>query len=873
MSGGGCVTTGSVLGSGGEATIYSVVEDSTLAAKRYTTPTPERSAKLRLMIACQPHDPMAAQGHTSICWPTSLLTEPNGTNVGFLMPRIDNAKSLPLFEIWSPKSRRCLASGFTWKHLFRIGSNLASVVAEIHAKGYVIGDFNESNVLVSDRALVSIVDCDSMQVRDSQRGRIYRCLVGKPDFTAPELVGHSFQNVDRTPEQDRFALAVMLFTLLMEGTHPFSGVWRTGGDPPPIEERIRLGASPYVDDPRVRVMPGAPPFSTLDGELQGLFKRAFGVGTKNPSARPDAREWQSILAKKLNVLLTCRQSKSHLYLNHLSKCPWCERKDRIGSDPFPGSQWQQPPLRQVPMAPQIPLTNAGTTLPGTPAAAIPFTNPVRTTIRTYSSRSSFVIATLAVAACLAVSLLIAPYLHAWSAMALTGLTSLGLNAWLLKPTPSRTGSIQLFVLGKLPFAACASLCASFFSILRLMIDRGYFINFTTINLFVALARLIPFVVLTLGFRIAIWPYARRVLAANGNGLGFSGLVTSGLILSFLGFWLIGSALPRARRAVSDPAQTIPSVASSSTQAEQQIRGMIASWASAHSANDITTEASFYAPKVESYFAHRRVSRTFISELLQAAINKGNRLSLYRADNVQIQMSSTTKAIVALEKVWTSSGATEEVHHTQSQLGVANLNGTWLISSEKDLSDRIETTSNDQPELTTSGEGPTTEGVTVPEAPSPAGTQPQSADSQSPPVSQTQNLTAAPPTSPESPVDITGTLDRIDSHSGQMFYNLTNTSSITFPAVTKMQFYSDSGRIGQPRGLVAKIPPLQVGQSGQVILSISYDAQESFGILGDSFGMNQGDQVFCRALASRFAGYAGVVLETNSFRIKMRFPCQ
>ena len=62
-------------------------------------------------------------------------------------------------------------------------------------------------------ALITLLDCDSFQVSDPQLGKNYRCPVGKPEYTAPELQGKSFRDQDRTVATDSFALAVMLFQM------------------------------------------------------------------------------------------------------------------------------------------------------------------------------------------------------------------------------------------------------------------------------------------------------------------------------------------------------------------------------------------------------------------------------------------------------------------------------------------------------------------------------------------------------------------------------------------------------------------------------------------------------------------------------------
>jgi formylglycine-generating enzyme required for sulfatase activity len=93
-------------------------------------------------------------------------------------------------------------------------------MAALHARGYVVGDVNESNVLVAERSLITLVDTDSFQVRDAQTGVVYRCPVGKPEFTPPELQGRRFADVDRNPEHDQFGLAVLLASRRPSGDDP-----------------------------------------------------------------------------------------------------------------------------------------------------------------------------------------------------------------------------------------------------------------------------------------------------------------------------------------------------------------------------------------------------------------------------------------------------------------------------------------------------------------------------------------------------------------------------------------------------------------------------------------------------------------------------
>ncbi len=333
------------LGRGGEACVYTVPTDTNLVAKVYHHPTVEQARKLEVMLANPPENPTANLGHISIAWPIELLrssNESNSTNdggesiVGFLMPRLRGMR--PSIDFYNPRTRRQCCPLFNYQYLLRTARNLAAAFAALHTSGYCVGDVNESNILVSDTALVTVVDTDSFQVRDPSNDVVYRCPVGKPEFTPPELQNKTFAQCDRTTAHDLFGLAVLIFQLLMEGTHPFSGIFQGYGDPPPYEARIVSGHFTYSQKQHVPYIPTpiAPSLEILHPTLQELFVRCFEDGHSNPLLRPNAQTWHSALAEAENALVTCTSNPQHRYSNHLLRCPWCERRLQLGGrDPFP----------------------------------------------------------------------------------------------------------------------------------------------------------------------------------------------------------------------------------------------------------------------------------------------------------------------------------------------------------------------------------------------------------------------------------------------------------------------------------------------------------------------------------------------------------
>ena len=322
---------------GGEADIFLLPDDPSLAVKIYHAPSDERASKLLLMAQFPPDDPSLAIGHTSIAWPTDLINLPGKPNeiVGFVMPRLQGMS--PVSDFYNPVKRGQLCPLFSYRYLLQAARNIAMTVSALHRKDYVIGDLNDRNILVGTNALISFVDTDSFQVQDAKLNRTYRCLVGSPDFTPPELQGRNFEHRDRVIAHDHFGLAVLLFQILMEGYHPYDGIYQGKGGSPSRADRIAVGHFTYGKyKVPYSLRSDSPSFEMLHPELQTLFLRAFEEGDSNPQARPLASEWQTALETATKSLATCPDNSQHLYSSHLQSCPWCARTQQLrGADPFP----------------------------------------------------------------------------------------------------------------------------------------------------------------------------------------------------------------------------------------------------------------------------------------------------------------------------------------------------------------------------------------------------------------------------------------------------------------------------------------------------------------------------------------------------------
>lgn len=353
------------IAGGGEGHIYEIAGLQGFVAKIYKPgkASPDRLAKLRVMLAYPPDNPTKSINHNSIAWPADLLYSDPGLRqfIGFLMPRIEALSSIS--DVYHVPTRKKRFPSFNWKYLITSSHNMASAISALHDKNYVVGDLNESNILVTDKALVSVIDADSFQVIDPLSRKTFRSIVGKEEFTAPELAGVAFAKIDRKPEHDRFALAVLIFMLLMEGRHPFDGIDRRPGEQPTYQKMIQdnwfvsahLGKSNVITPPK-----GCPPFSMLPIRLQSLFIQCFEAGANDPSARPTAHDWAHDLKLCMSTLMICSVNPQHQFSHHLSLCPWCQRMKSLRlSDPFPpvvtkGKQVPLPSISNKATRPQRP---------------------------------------------------------------------------------------------------------------------------------------------------------------------------------------------------------------------------------------------------------------------------------------------------------------------------------------------------------------------------------------------------------------------------------------------------------------------------------------------------------------------------------------
>ncbi|EFC90535.1 serine/threonine protein kinase [Dethiosulfovibrio peptidovorans DSM 11002] len=258
------ITMVSSLGSGGEGTCW--LADDGRVCKIYR---PEKlhsyqEPKLEKMVD-------AGCSTTGICWPRDILRDGCGRFVGYVMDRAEGIslhKALfvkPLFERNFPE--------WTRRNLVDLAIDVTEKICALHGRNVLLGDINPQNIMLDRTGKAYFVDTDSYQLEN------YPCPVGTANFTAPEIQGKDFKFFLRTKAHEEFALATLIFMILLPGKPPYSH--QGGGDP---GENIRLGNFPYaVGEKRSENVPRGPwrnIFSNLPRAIKDGFEAVFNRGDR-----------------------------------------------------------------------------------------------------------------------------------------------------------------------------------------------------------------------------------------------------------------------------------------------------------------------------------------------------------------------------------------------------------------------------------------------------------------------------------------------------------------------------------------------------------------------------------------------------------------
>lgn len=244
------------LGSGGEAIVY--LTNTPYVAKIYKNDniTKRKYEKIKLMLSKNINC-------SGICYPVEIIYNSKNEFVGYLMPQ---AKGQELQKsVFGPKPL-FLKKFPDWKKrdTVELCVTILGKIKYLHDRNIIMGDINPANILVVSPKEVYFVDTDSYQVED------FPCPVGTNNYTAPEIQRKHFSDFLRTRGNENFAVATLLFMIMLPGKPPYS---QQGGEDP-ISNIIKMDFSyPFGDNSNKKTPDG--PWRYIWSHLTYELKEAF----------------------------------------------------------------------------------------------------------------------------------------------------------------------------------------------------------------------------------------------------------------------------------------------------------------------------------------------------------------------------------------------------------------------------------------------------------------------------------------------------------------------------------------------------------------------------------------------------------------------
>lgn len=270
------------ISSGAEGMVF-LTDNRLKVAKIYhkNVITPLRWSKLTKMVA------MGIKS-SGICWPQDLLFF-KGVPVGYTM-FLGKGKTLgnifdgpdAMFNNFPEWNREDIAATLI---------NLIEKYLYLHMHNIIAGDIQLKNALLYSSNAVYLIDMDSVQVGNLP------CPVGTEEFTDPRLWGRDFASFVRRLEDEDYSIAMLVFSSLFCGLHPYAT--RNGAET--LREEILEKNFPYfLDNSEEEHIPlGGYNYiwQYLSGTLRTMLYNTFKLGRSY-----EALQWyEAVLEYKENL--------------------------------------------------------------------------------------------------------------------------------------------------------------------------------------------------------------------------------------------------------------------------------------------------------------------------------------------------------------------------------------------------------------------------------------------------------------------------------------------------------------------------------------------------------------------------------------------
>ncbi len=278
----------SKVAAGGEGIIYTTNTPYVAKIYKRENNTKRKYEKIKLMLSKK----IECEG---VCYPVAALYNSNKEFIGYMMPKAKGKelqKSIfikPLFLKNFPNWKK--------RDTVELCITILEKIKYLHDRNIVMGDINPANILIVSPKEVYFVDTDSYQVED------FPCPVGTNNYTAPEIQRKHFSDFLRTMGNENFAVATLLFMIMLPGKPPYS---QQGGEDP-INNIIKMDFSYPFGDSSNKKTPDGPwryIWSHLTYDLKKAFYNTFRKGGdySTEETRLTVDEWLPIFTYYLELL-------------------------------------------------------------------------------------------------------------------------------------------------------------------------------------------------------------------------------------------------------------------------------------------------------------------------------------------------------------------------------------------------------------------------------------------------------------------------------------------------------------------------------------------------------------------------------------------
>lgn len=276
------------VAAGGEGIIYTTNTPYVAKIYKKENNTRRKYEKIKLMLSKR----IKCQG---ICYPLAALYNNKKEFIGYLMPEARGKELQKSLFI-----KKLLEKNFpTWRKrdTVELCITILQKIKYLHDRNIIMGDINPANILVVSPKEVYFVDTDSYQIED------FPCPVGTINYTAPEIQRRHFSGFLRTKGNENFAVATLLFMIMLPGKPPYS---QQGGEDP-ISNIIKMDFSYPFGDNSNKKTPDGPwryIWSHLTYDLKKAFYNTFRIDGENSKKddRLSVNEWLSIFKYYLELL-------------------------------------------------------------------------------------------------------------------------------------------------------------------------------------------------------------------------------------------------------------------------------------------------------------------------------------------------------------------------------------------------------------------------------------------------------------------------------------------------------------------------------------------------------------------------------------------